>query len=545
MKKGIIFAIAASIAAIAQVATPSFASAQTASYNNYSNLPSVIDRKYASSKIYYTEDTKITAKKVSDDGRVVGETEKGVHYTVSEGDSAVFLIENSSARDYDGNLVDVIFKIDNIKYADNAVDANNETITDRIFHIQFSPAECGSEKDIPNKNDCTASEKALAPGDPIVFWLNSGFTKGDFTVQYIKKGSFNDSTLTGTPAGLEKLTYMAYDFDVPTEIYTVTYNNPDSTIQNTGDEATFVKSSDPSKTTYYYNQGYTGTVYPIMYGQDNGIGVKTLNEGGYTAAFNGIYHSTSYFAVVDDMKDSSYTFSYNATRAGISVFFGSPVAYETPAPVKHINDNKKLVESNKVNPGSKYDYVISQYVPDQFSSQQDIVMFASLWTKYNNVKTNRNYESFAINDVINENLEILTDDGIRVTRSGVDVTDEFEIAVNGQDVIVSAKSASLTNAKFYGEEILVHIPVKVKDDASEGQIVNAASTTYKNTELTNNTKDSNEVATDVTIIPEAPETPDMPENPKTDDNDLLIFFVMFGASTAGSAVLLAKTTKRR
>ena len=548
MKKGTIFAIAASIAAIAQLAIPGFASAQAVSYNSYENIPSLIDHKYAASKIYYTENTKITAKKVSRDGEASSEITRGFQYNVNKGDNVVFLIENSTAKDYSGNPVDVIFKIDNVRYASQVINNIGTVVETRGFNIEFAKSVCGSEKATPNGQDCNSSLRELVAGDPIVFWINTGYTRGDFSVQYIKKGSFNDSTLTGTPAGIEKLTYMAYDFDVPNTVFTMTYADEDidNSLLELSNEATYVKSTDPSKTTYYYNRGYNGTEMPIMYEQDNGIAVQTINkENGYEAGFNGIHYATSYFAKIDDMQNSSYKFTYNATSAGIAVFFGSPVAYETPAPIKHIDNGASLVDANTAHPGEEFDYVIEQFVPNQFSSETDSILFSSVWNKYGNIKENRNYESFTINDTIDENLEIASEN-IKVTRGNIDVTEEFNILANGQSIAVIAKSAALARANFYGEKILVHIPVTVKADAPEGQIINTADTTVKNTSLSASNKESNDVTTDIVMMPENPKTDEEePKNPDTIDEYIAPFFAMFGATTAGTCALLYVSTRRR
>ncbi|MCQ2571113.1 MAG: isopeptide-forming domain-containing fimbrial protein [Candidatus Saccharibacteria bacterium] len=537
MKKGTLFAIAASFAVISQIATAGLASAQASSYVKYNDIPSLIDADYAASKIYYTDDTKITAKKVSNDGKEAGAVKKTDRFYVDAGDNLVFLIENSTATDYYGNPVDVIWKIDNVRFADSAkIRATNEVVSQRDLSIYFSASSCGSAVEAPKQQECTDSTYILNAGDPILFWIDTHFTKADFTVQYIKKGSFNDATLSGTPAGIDKLTYMTFDLDVPNYGYVVEYNDG---VLGEGNEGSFVKSSDSSKTTYYYNKGFESDYFHVLYEVDNGVAIKPINNGGQDASFNGIHFANSFFAMAENMKDSSYKFTYSATGAGIGVFFGSLAAYDTKAPEKFITDNDfDFFKENTAQADGDFNYVIRQSVPNQYSSEHDIIGFASLWTRFENVKNDRNYTSFVINDEISEDLEIVAADKIKVTRKGVDVTDEFDIAVEGKKVSVAAKADSLKQAAFYGTEILVNIPVKVKSNVKVGQeINNTASLTFANTGNQPSTKDSDEVVT--TIIEK------IVENPKTDDRDLLVFFVMFGASTAGSAVLLAKTTKRR
>jgi hypothetical protein len=330
----------------------------------------------------------------------------------------------------------------------------------------------------------------LGPGDPIVFWLNTRFATADFTVQYIKEGSFNNSTMTGAPAGIDKLTYMAYDFDVPNDNYTISDSYFD------GDEGVIIEPSSAGQTTFYYHKNQQD-VDTKMYERHNGLAVRSL---GHPASFNGIYWGASYFGLVKNLRDSKYTIKYSATGAGTAYFFGSPVAYDTPGPSKYFeNEEGESSDENRATTNTEFNYYISQYVQELFSSDNDILSFASLWAKYSNIKKDRNYASFSIHDNIDANILLpsYTDVKVMRTRDGVetDVANKFNVVISGQDIRVTAKDTALKEASFYGAHYVVTIPVKTKNVIAAAEIPNQATTSFANTGTNRETKTSNTVIT--------------------------------------------------
>ncbi|MBR3322876.1 isopeptide-forming domain-containing fimbrial protein [Candidatus Saccharibacteria bacterium] len=469
--------------------------AQVSSYMDYSAVQPLIDTEFASSRIYYTNNTQLIVKKDGADDTRTG-TFSG-NYPVQPGKQFVMLISNSSATDNNGNPVDVIWKVNNVKYWDELKDADGNPITDyeKFFSISKRSATCGSSADVPTTPDydpCNGGDGTnnLGSGDPIMFWLNAHFASGDFTVQYIKKGSFSDSTLSGTPAGLTRLTYLAYDFDVPNDAHytTADYFN--------GDEGARVTPASASKTTFYYNKNNTSPSMPEMYESQNGLAVRNLGDAGYSGAYNGIHWGTSYYATVTSMANSSYTFTYAASTAGTTYFFGSPSAYDTPDPVKYVEEDGKT--ENRATTGSKFNYIIKQRIPNVFSTSNDILTFASLYSKYSSINESHNYTSFKISDNIDANLILPVYTAVKVYRGSTDVTDKFDVVISGRDITVSAKAAYLATADFYNATYKIVIPVTAKNTITTQQIPNHATNSYTYTGITTpRTKTTNDTITNI------------------------------------------------
>ena len=607
--------ISFALAAAAVVATPIIFSNNTNAaesvFKDYSTLNSVLSENYAPAKLYYTADTKVTVKKVgrqNEGDPTTGIMLKSTYYYVEPNSSAVILIENSTAKDKDGNAADVIIKADNVHYADYAED-DGATVTDRQFAVSLRASICGSPDKFPAACDGYLGYGTipLKEGDPIMLMTHAKYAHGDFTIQYIKKGSFKDDTMSGDPVGIRNLTYSAFDIDVYAKSsQIVTYNSLDSedALVADGAEGFYTRSSSPSKTTFYYNKSSVEDE-PHLYEKGGGLAIRDLGTGSYSGNYDGFYYGTSYVGLVSGMQNSSYTVTFNAGHgAGSTLFFGSPAPSDASAPKKYINDNGTLVEENRITTDTKYNYEIVQNIPAIFSSEDDVTTYISLSTKYNNISNNHNFASFVVEDEFDENLIMPEASEIKVFLGDTDVTNKFTVAIDGQKLSVTAKSSILGNASFYGSALHINVPVTTKKAVTTKQIVNKASSSYRFTNESASTvhkKDANEVITTVyhkltvkhidkdtgkeiadTVESEHDhgyeyttekasnlpkgyqliETPEnakgtlnadttviyyynAPKNPNTSDNELVPFFVAFGGLISGGAAIFFILSKRR
>ncbi len=593
-----IAAIVGAAVVIPLVAFNQNSGAQASAYMDYSSVTPVINEEYASSRIYYTSDTQMIVKQDGSDNTHTGNFSNS--YKVQPGKQFVMLITNSSATDNAGNPVDVIWKINNVKYWSEIRDELGERVDDaeEFFAITERSSTCGSSETIPVTPDhdpCEGGDGShtLGAGDPIMFWLNSHFASGDFTVQYIKKGTFNDSSLSGVPAGLTRLTYLAYDIDVPNASH---YTTPD---YFGGNEGVRVTPSSASKTTFYYNKDHKSEAFPDMYEAENGLAISGMGDGGYSAAFNGIHWATSYYAMVTDMANSSYTFTYAATSAGTSYFFGSPSAYDTPAPAKYVEEIGRT--NNRATTGSKFNYVITQRILNTFSTANDVLTFASLHSSYPSINENRNYVSFVVRDNIDANLILPSATEVKVYKGSTNVTDKFEVSIDNRKISVSVKPSYLQTADFYDSVYRIVIPVTTKNIITTKQIQNNATSEYKYTNVNVAAKTSGYAITDIyhkltvrhidketgkeisdTVVLEqdhgsqyttsmASDLPtgyqlismpdnatgtiysdvtvvyyyNIPKNPSTLDRDLVPFAIIFGGTALVSAGIFYLASKRR
>ena len=506
MKKLRALGIGLAVAAVS--VTPFFiphheAGAQDSAYYNWDQM-GILDEKYAYSKIYYTEDTRITAKKFDHEYDASGAVGGKEYAVTSSNGEVVILLENTSAADKKGNKVDVIFRLHNLVKWDAKPDG-----VDQLAYIYFRKSICGTEVELTSENngsqcDRDGHQMTLGPDSPIMFWVESRYSNVNFSVEYIKKGSYNSSTAKGTPvSSINRLSFASFDYDVAKSSETNKYD--DQLFE--GSEGISLYSSivpSNSKTTFYYQK--TNKVPTMNLREDNNgiaVGVNEIGTG-----FNGIYYANATIATVTGMENSTYTFRYSARNAGICLFFGSPIKYDTPAPKKYVVEKGKTVcdredgcVSNVATTGDEFNYVISQEIPNQYSSDVDILTFMSLWHKYEStIPSNHFYTSFTINDTIDSNLTPTRLKDIKIyDRSDKDVTSRFNISFNNEDKIsVAAKDDALRLKDFYANEIRIVVPVKVNSSVTKGLLKNTAKTTYRQTGDNNdNNKTSNEVETSI------------------------------------------------
>ncbi len=490
--------------AVAAVAiTPFFfqkeSEAATTQFYDYSAVPESFSSDWARANLYYTSNTSVTVMQVGrsnsgDPG--TGNMAYETLYHVAPNNTLVILIQNSSAKDSSGNPADVIMKVDIVRESENW-----STSVTRDLYLYRRKYICGASEKNPSSSYCQGSfgegTTELGVGDPIMFGIETRFDTADVTIQYIKKGTFNSGTMSGTPAGLTKMSYLVYDFDVPAAGRAVQYTDPNSTIMNDGNEAIFVPTYEPSTTKYYYNKNdQSGN--PTMYTKDRGIGVSALSAG-YSQGFNGIYYGSSVYGMVESMSSSQYKFSYTGTEAGVYFFFSSPIPNETPDPVKKIESGSSLVDSNRVTTNTTFNYVITQQTSENTETGHDSLTYASLYSNFPNIYSDRNYAAFEISDTLNGNLTPPAASSVKVYKGSTDVTSNFTVSVSGQKVTVAAKSDYATSTAFYATTFKVVFPVTTKGSVDTKTINNTASRSYRhaNESTVNHTRNSNTVTTTI------------------------------------------------
>ena len=474
------------------------AGAEASSYYNW-DQPGTLDEQYAYAKVYRTADTVITPKVFDASRNSTNDDEpNAVEYVVRNTDSQiVILMENTTAVDAYGRKVDVILRMNHLKKWSGE--------SNQHAYIYFRTEICGTSQTITPSNMNTlcpvndpTKQKPLGVGDPIIFWVNTNYADIDFSIEYIRKGSYNDQTTKGTPVpSIDRLSFASFDYDVKA-------GSDYSSHLFGGDEGiSFYDGLNPTgtKTTFYYQKNNQNSDFKLKTG-NNGIAIGANDVGN---KFNGIYYANSAIGVVTGMENSTYSFRYSAKKAGISVFFGSPIKYDTPAPKKFVVASDKTTceqtdcTSNSVTTGDKFNYVISQDIPDQYSSDVDILTFMSLWSKYPNIARDHFYTSFTIEDTIDSNLTPSAVSNIRVyNNANQDVSSMFVITLEGNKITAEAKSEVLTTEAFYADTFRIVVPVTVKNVVTKSNVKNTATTTYKQTgDPGDTTKETNEVDTDI------------------------------------------------
>ncbi len=465
------------VAAAVTVAAPIIGSinasaAASVSYQDFSALnKSTLNGAYSHARIYYRDDTVITVVKGA------GNTTTGASTTttgdaisisnIKAGETLSVLIENSTATDSAGNDVDVIYRVSD-------VNPWNEEEGQSYAGLTLSRSVFGSSDELHPANSDEFTKTTTKAGDPIVFWNNTRYADSLFTVQFCKKGTYNATSDSCTPAGVNNLSAAFWDFDVPNN---TRQKNEDGSWKEENGSYVYAKYSDQlmhgnegiipqnGNVTIYQNKNNPVTDV-AMSNEQNGFSAYNIGNG---ATFNGIWFGNSIMATATGIN-STWSYRYSGTTCGIGFIFGSAVPYVMPQP-------QKVVDKDSAKVGDQVTYTISQEVPNNYSSESDMVAFMSLWSKYDSIQQNKGYASFAITDTFQDGIELPAANQITIkNEKGVNVTDQFTILVDGQKFTATSKDA--TSIGLYGHIYRITIPTTVTKDVEISPVENTAKTTF-------------------------------------------------------------------
>ncbi len=492
-----LLAAAASLVVSPIIGVANVSAATTVSYAGFNSLNrNTLNNAYSYSKVYYTENTKITNMKVGAGGEAnasitTSGTDRLVSGSIRPGETYTALIENSSATDSEGNPVDVLYKVSDVHYWTDEVDEEGKPKSNSYvsFHreIYGSGAEAHPENDSQSKNTTHA-------GDPIIAWINAARADSVFTIEFCKKGTYTLSSDSCTIAtDVANVSSAMWDFDVPNNMRRKDGSgndivNGDGWYDYTEDGDKFFHGNEailPTKgaNTIYMNNDKTtdGTVVST---EQDGFSIKDINS----ADFNGIWFGNSIMVTATGVG-GSWSYRYSGRGCGIGFVFGSAVPYEMPKP-------KKTVDKTTARIGDVVTYRISQEVPNNYSTEADIVTFMSLWSNYSAIPQNRGYSALKITDSFDSGLILPSEGDIRITNEeGTDVTANFAIAINDHNV--EAVANNIDSLDFYGHTYTMVVRTTVGETISGSPVQNLAQTIYTPVGGENTTLPSDPVETKI------------------------------------------------
>ncbi len=132
--------------------------------------------------------------------------------------------------------------------------------------------------------------------------------------------------------------------------------------------------------------------------------------------------------------------------------------FESESIKKYIKSGSSLVTSNTATEGNSFNYVIQQYIPNNYYGY--IINFNKV---YPNTFSDPRYKSFNIQDTIDSNLTINGTVTV-VDEDGHNASSYFSVST-GSTVTVTANSSALNNQDFYMHVYSITIPVTVKSGA--------------------------------------------------------------------------------
>ncbi len=286
-------------------------------------------------------------------------------------------------------------------------------------------------------------------GDLINFFLQSRCASCTFDMKYLVHG-------TNTAANVTKVNAFFSDIDMLKGKDREAAGLKDDNFMG-GNEG-FIPQTGHS--TIYYEKNNVGTPTLKKTERDNGICIDSDHQellGG-----NGIWYKTSAFMITELSQKGDYTFKYGGDDCGMDYNFMSPIAFNDEYMYKYIDTDGTM--SNQVKEGQKFNYIIKQYVPNNY--------YGSL-LKFNEVYSNikdplYKYNKFVITDNIPSSLTI--------DSSNITITDEtnsgskksyFSVIVNDNTVTATATNDAVTNLNFYAHLYTITIPVTPKVGAGK------------------------------------------------------------------------------
>ena len=482
LRKSAFLATAAAIAAVPILGVADVNAAASVSYSDFGNLNAkTLNGAYAHTKVYYKDNTVITVKKAAGNatvGQVIDVAGGAASVThILDNQTLTVLIENSTATDNEGNDVDVLYRVSDVHRWSNeeVTDTETGTTTPKSFAgLSFASTVYGSTSAEHPTQEGASSHQSLSAGDPIVVWNNTRYADSLFSVEFCKKGTYDASSDSCTAAGLTSLSAAMWDFDVPNgnrqkEGDTFVKENGSYVYTEYGDQLMHGNEGimpQDGTNTIYMNQNKTLTDSTEISTESNGYSVQNINNG---AKFDGIWFGNSLMVTATNLS-GSWSYRYSGTTCGIGVIFGSAVPYQMPDPVKTVDKTSAMV-------GDKVTYTIKQEVPNNYTSEADMVTFMSLHSNYDNIRTNKGYSSFKITDTFQDGLQLPKASEVVITdEKGNNVTDLFTIEIDGQNFSATAKDA--TAITLYGHTFTITIGTTVTSDVTISPVENTAKTIY-------------------------------------------------------------------
>ncbi|MBQ9684899.1 MucBP domain-containing protein [Candidatus Saccharibacteria bacterium] len=454
-----------------------------------------LNNTYSYSKIYYTENTKVTNVKVGAAGTlnaVMTTTSNSIGSgAVRPGETYTALIEDSTATDPNGNPLDVLYKVSDVHAWTDELDDDGNPKANASISFQKNITGSGAET---HPEESIEESTVVHAGDPIIAWNSTVRADSLFTVQFCKKGTYVVATDSCTIAtNMANVSSAMWDFDVP-NLMRAKDSDGNYIIK---DDGWFDYTEDGDKL-FHGNEGIlptvgSNTIYrntnktadgTVLSTEQNGFSIKDING----SAYNGIWFGNS-IMVTSTGLSGSWSYRYSGRGCGIGFLFGSAVPYEIPKPKKTVNKTTAKI-------GDEVTYRITQEVPNNYSTEADIIQFMSLWSNYSAIPQNKGYSALRISDSFDNSLILPSSSEIKITNEkGTNVTSNFTITVSGQKVEAVAKNANTLD--FYGHTYTIIVKAKVGSPISGSPVRNLAQTVYTPVDGSDTTLNSDPVETKI------------------------------------------------
>ena len=408
--------------------------------NDYTDIKE-LEAKYSYGTVFWSKDSKVELTK--NNTASTTNFANGRYSIWAAYDEVIELKITNSAIDEEGDLCDVILRIDDIELFKNNLDTRDKLVKN---YPSITPAT--NPDDI--RRTCIEVSR-YANSDLVLIWFNTNSASSHFTMQYLKAG-------TNEAAKIQGATSTIYDIDIQ-----VTNNSCKGDLWD-GNEGFTIDGSNGS---VYYKKG----VWLTDVDNDKGVRVPDYSKG--EAPYkdtNKLEINNSAVAVQDFDKSATFKLFYSGYGCGIAFTFASPYTFKVDKPIMEVD--KEIVFE-----GERFNYSISQYIPNNYyATQLDFFGNAQSWKNIEIVNT------------LNSNLDIVDDITIK-NEDGKNVTSYFDISTNGNEVKAVLKNEYIKSKEFYSHLYTVNIPVTFNigtGDKTNGAN-NSASTVFDENNYNTNT----------------------------------------------------------
>ena len=408
--------------------------------NDYTDIKE-LEAKYSYGTVFWSKDSKVELTK--NNTASTTNFANGRYSIWAAYDEVIELKITNSAIDEEGDLCDVILRIDDIELFKNNLDTRDKLVKN---YPSITPAT--NPDDI--RRTCIEVSR-YANSDLVLIWFNTNSASSHFTMQYLKAG-------TNEAAKIQGATSTIYDIDIQ-----VTNNSCKGDLWD-GNEGFTIDGSNGS---VYYKKG----VWLTDVDNDKGVRVPDYSKG--EAPYkdtNKLEINNSAVAVQDFDKSATFKLFYSGYGCGIAFTFASPYTFKVDKPIMEVD--KEIVFE-----GERFNYSISQYIPNNYyATQLDFFGNAQSWKNIEIVNT------------LNSNLDIVDDITIK-NEDGKNVTSYFDISTNGNEVKAVLKNEYIKSKEFYSHLYTVNIPVtfNIGTGGKTNGANNSASTVFDENNYNTNT----------------------------------------------------------
>lgn len=415
--------------------------AATGHTHNYSDI-SELDSKYSYGTVFWSDKSEFVLTENNTASKHLVSCANN-HYVDAKYGEIIEAKLTNCAVDENGNICDVILRVDNIKPFAEKNQNSYDALAERYNDVST------------NKKDFLRSDlhvQKYTDSDLMLIWFSTNSSGADFTMKYVLSGTDKPADIYGTVATI-------YDIDIQKE-------DKVGEIWN-GNEGFTVAGSDAE--VYYLKNNWL-----IDTPDDKGVRCPDYAAGEKNFEDTNSLIPQNSAVVAESFNDATFRLFYSGYNCGIAYSFASPYPFTVNNPVK-------TVDKSEAYEGDTLEYTVSQYIPNSYYS-----------SKLNFIENIESWNSLEIKDKFDDCLSIHPDMVTISNELGTDASEYFNISVGSDNIVTAAaKESALASVDFYSHIYSLKIKAVIKngtglskDIISNNAVTQINQTKYKSNSVT-------------------------------------------------------------